>query len=402
MKSKIVYLSPKAKLLFGLQSWLKSPFEKRGPIFIILFPFLFLLSWLIYLIPQILKKLRFSRKSSQNCYLLGIGNLEWGGGGKSPFVLWLCRYQEKLSSGGILSRGYPLNNKVIANHESHPFYPNSQTIDQDLNDENKEFFRSLKKTIIFQFPRKKEILKETLPSWIIVDDAWQTHGLTCDGFFLLLNPDHLLKTPDYGFPLGYYRNTFGLKSLETQINRNSLVGRIWSRIPQKDLPLLSQFKDKLLECSQKYHFKLSLEKDFIVTYKQKYVSSLDLKDDIYASPDVNLESKELSSAAILTGIANPHAFLKGIEADFPQSSFTLYALEDHAPHVPLEFFVQEHSSIIITSKDYFRWNHLPFFKVLEKRTNIFISLLNIDVIDLEGEIITPSHLLSSLPGFSIS
>ncbi|MCX7661163.1 MAG: tetraacyldisaccharide 4'-kinase, partial [Candidatus Omnitrophica bacterium] len=81
--------------------------KNKGPLAGVLKIFLFLLSLIYGVITLILKFLAQSRQFKSSCKVISVGNITWGGTGKTILVEYIAEYlKDKGHNLVVLSRGY--------------------------------------------------------------------------------------------------------------------------------------------------------------------------------------------------------------------------------------------------------------------------------------------------------
>ncbi len=168
---------------------------------IILFPFACLYG-LIMKIRDKLFDFRILRAKSFDLPVISVGNLCFGGTGKTPHVEYLARLLGEKYHVAILSRGYGRKTRghLIASVN------NSDT---DLGDESLQYFRKFNNVTVAVNERRKqgiiELLKDRPGTEIILlDDAFQ-HRWVKPGLSILLTDYHHLFVEDYPLPTGTLR-----------------------------------------------------------------------------------------------------------------------------------------------------------------------------------------------------
>ncbi len=122
---------------------------------------LYLLSGLYYLILKIIRTYRFGRKIKIDIPIISVGNIVWGGTGKTPVVIYLA---EKIKDYG---------KKVAIVHHGSKFSDEAESLKVRLPEV--EIFHSIsKKEAVLKVGKRKDI------SAVIIDDGFQNWGIYRD------------------------------------------------------------------------------------------------------------------------------------------------------------------------------------------------------------------------------
>lgn len=134
--------------------------------------------------------------------IISVGNLSFGGTGKTPMVEYLIRLLQTGSFIGTLSRGYGRDSDgfIIASKRSNVRY---------IGDEPFQYlkkFGNIKVAVDEQRSRGIGLLLQKYPDLdvVLLDDAFQ-HRYVKPGLSLLLTDYHRLYTDDFVFPSGTLR-----------------------------------------------------------------------------------------------------------------------------------------------------------------------------------------------------
>ncbi|PKP29988.1 MAG: tetraacyldisaccharide 4'-kinase [Bacteroidetes bacterium HGW-Bacteroidetes-17] len=139
---------------------------------------------------------------SFNIPIISVGNLSYGGTGKTPHIEYLIRLLQNNFKIATLSRGYGRKSSgfVLANKKSTYF---------DIGDESlqyKQKFDKIEVCVDAYRRRGIKILKNLFPKLgcILLDDAYQ-HRFIKPGLSILLTDYHKLFVNDYPIPTGTLR-----------------------------------------------------------------------------------------------------------------------------------------------------------------------------------------------------
>lgn len=205
---------------------------------VLLFPFAFIWEW-VYIFRRFLFKYGFFKQSSFRVPIISVGNLTFGGAGKTPFTIWLGKYiQEKNLKTTILTRGYrgqfEGDNGLIQAGNSFKYNP------ADYGDEALLIARRLPEVSIIVGKRRSANLSfyfdKVSPDVVLLDDGYQHLKLPRNFNFALF--DARLDIEKYKVaPLGYLRE--GLTALQ---DADAVV---LSRVDQVAPDKVEQIKSKL-------------------------------------------------------------------------------------------------------------------------------------------------------------
>lgn len=134
--------------------------------------------------------------------VISVGNLSYGGTGKTPMVEYLIRLMGKDRKVATLSRGYKRNTKgyVLANKKS---------TFEEIGDEPLQYKTKFKDIEVAVHERRRKGIKKLLKNFpdldvVLLDDAYQ-HRYVKPGFSILLTDFHKLFVNDYLIPSGTLR-----------------------------------------------------------------------------------------------------------------------------------------------------------------------------------------------------
>ncbi|MEI7982512.1 MAG: tetraacyldisaccharide 4'-kinase [Bacteroidota bacterium] len=157
---------------------------------------------LLMLVRNLFFDLGILRSESFATPVICVGNLSYGGTGKTPMVEYLIRLLQPVSSIGTLSRGYGRESDgfIIASKRSNVKY---------IGDESLQYlkkFENLKVAVDEKRQRGIGLLLKKYPELevILLDDAFQ-HRYVKPGLSLLLTDYHRLYSDDFVLPSGTLR-----------------------------------------------------------------------------------------------------------------------------------------------------------------------------------------------------
>lgn len=337
--------------------------ERKGFIPLVLCAILRFLSWIYISIVAMIRffyQQGFLRSYDLGRPVISVGNITWGGVGKTPLVEYLVR--ECLADGKkpvVLMRGYM--SKSNGNHSDE-----AQLLRQAFND---------KVPVIAQKDRVQAAFK--VPSdyahdLFILDDGFQHWRVKRDLNIVVIDS----------------MNPFGNGAV---IPRGSLREHFWA-LSQADIVVLTKcdFGEKNF---QNINEKLKRYCPHAKVVKSIHQAKgfIDLKTGDY----LELSSLAGQSALLVSGIGNPQGFdeiIKGLDIDvrdhlvYPDHHvYTKFDLE----HIFYELKKNELAVLIVTSKDAVKFKLLMEY-VSEK---VMILVLNIEIVIQEGEQVLSNEIL---------
>lgn len=321
---------------------------------ILLYPFASIY-WLVTYIRNKFFDWGFLRSKKFNKPVIVVGNLNVGGTGKSPFVIYLIELLKDKGLIGVISRGYGRKTKGY-------FFANYKTTFEQIGDEPMQFFERFRNKIVVGVDEKRvhginNFIKDFNPDIFILDDAFQ-HRYVKAGLYILLTDYHSPYYEDHLLPLGRLREgVYGAK-------RAKIV--VVTKCPE----FLSSEEKKIIER------KLKLQ-----TYQSLFFSKIVYEDKI-KSYNFTLNIKDISHYKVLlvTGIANCNNILDFVEQHF--KSIIHLQFKDH--HNFTEFDIENIQKsyqkikgdriILTTEKDYMRLKYFHQF-----RDNLYYLPINIEL-----------------------
>ncbi|MDW7548352.1 tetraacyldisaccharide 4'-kinase [Pseudoalteromonas peptidolytica] len=179
------------------QSWYKKP----GLLTLLLLP-LALLFGLISVVRKKLYTLGVTKQYKASVPVIIVGNISVGGNGKTPFVLWLVPFLERLGlKVGIISRGYG------ANPPTTPFLVTKDTPTEQGGDEPCLLAQRLACPVMIGADRQKSIeslLQHHNIDIIVSDDGLQHYKLARDIEFCIVDAERKFGN-GYWIPAGPLR-----------------------------------------------------------------------------------------------------------------------------------------------------------------------------------------------------
>ena len=330
------------------------------------------LSWLwnlVYFTRRVFYDYGILKQRSFQVPIISIGNLTFGGTGKTPFTLWLAEYlQTKNKRSMILMRGYKgkLENSGGIIHSGKKINPDPE----DYGDEALLYARRLENASVVVGKKRSDNLSfyfdKVRPDVVLLDDGHQHINLKRKLNIVLFDammPLHRYRVA----PLGYMRESFyALKDSDLVV-----IGRA-NIAPKKNIVELKNLLLPFLPRGIKFAE---------VGFKPKgfYNSSYDLM--------YTLDQIKNRKVICVAGVANPHSFFKLLE-DLGAEVLVTESFPDHHFFKPdeinalLSYAKSEDALIVTTEKDIVRLK-----KIIEDETIVF---LEVDIEFLSGESETKS------------
>lgn len=325
------------------------------------------LSWIwgsLYFIRRIFYDYGILKQRSFVVPIISVGNLTFGGTGKTPFTLWLADYlHSKNKHVMILMRGYKgkLENSSGLIHAGKTIYPDAS----DYGDEALLFARRLSDATVVVGKNRSQNLSfyfpKVQPDVVLLEDGHQHIKIKRNLNIVLF--DALLPLSRYKVaPLGYMREGFqALKDADLIV-----IGRADQAGPQK----IESLKNLLLP-----HLPLGIQ--FAeVGFRPNgfYNASYDL---VYT-----LDQIRNRKVICMAGIASPQSFFKLLE-DLGAEILVTESFPDHHFFKPdeinslLAYAKNEDALIVTTEKDIVRIK-----KIVNDESIVF---LEVDIHFIKGE-----------------
>lgn len=329
--------------------------------------FLAPLSWaweLVYFYRRAFYDYGIFRQRSFQVPIISIGNLTFGGTGKTPFTLWLSQYLDtKNKKVMILMRGYKgkLENSSGLISAGKLMTPDPV----DYGDEALLFARRLKNATVVVGKKRSENLSfyfpKVEPDVVLLDDGHQHIKIKRKLNIVLFDATMPLSRYKVA-PLGYMREGFqGLKDADlVVVGKADIAGEqkvnSLKKFLQPHLPVGIEFAE--------------------VGFRPNgfYNSAYDL-----VLPVEQIRGRKVICVA---GVANPHSFFKLLE-ELGAEVIVMEAFPDHHYFKPdeinalLSYAKNEDALLVTTEKDMVRIR-----KIVEDDTIVF---LEVDIFFLKGE-----------------
>lgn len=292
-----------------------------------------------------------------------VGNLSFGGTGKTPMVEYLIRNLLSDHKVGVVSRGYKRKTTgfVLANENA--------TV-SDLGDEPFQFWKKFPEIVLAVDSDRVNAIQEIMqltdnPSVVILDDAFQHRKVQAQKNVLLTSYGNLF-TDDWLLPVGNLRD-------------------VKARAVQADVIVVT-----------KCPFDISIQERNKIAEKlrakngQKIVfSKISYAEKVYSESEaIDLQFFLKQPFVLVTGIANPSPLLDFL--NFQNSDFKHFKFSDHHHFTTAEIErLKQQTRILTTEKDFVRLqNHLSNVYYLPIQM-VFISerdeTLFWEVLDIEKQ-----------------
>jgi tetraacyldisaccharide 4'-kinase len=294
--------------------------------------FLRILSWLYlagYWFRQALYRFGILRPLRINTPVISVGNLSWGGTGKTPFVIYLAsRLERREKRVVVLTRGYKRKSKsqVIVASE------NLSTVAwEECGDEPFLIAQYLKEGCVIVNPKRRAAARwaadKLSPDVFILDDGYQHLQLARDLDIVLIDSSTPLQSRNI-MPLGVLREPL-------------------SALKRADLIVLSKISDSSLKQQISQQISSYYNGQTVETgYRLSSVSQFETEQKL--EPSALLDKQVLA----FCGIGNPNSFFqllreKGLrvekEAIFPDhyaySNLDLMSLEREGLKLGIDYLV---------------------------------------------------------------
>lgn len=288
--------------------------------------------------------------------IISIGNLSYGGTGKTPLIEYMIRLLAGHQPLATLSRGYGRSSKgfILATRNSS---------DVEIGDEPMQFVRKFNgirvavdekrrhgiSTLLSQFPDLKAIL---------LDDAYQ-HRYVKPGLSLLLTDYHKLFTEDYVLPSGTLRE-YRSNSDRADIIIVTKTPKIFSPITRRRI-----IDDMELKSNQRIYF------SFI-----KYLDPVPYPGSLRKDFPV-----KITNILLFTGIANDYPLVEHLTRMC--SEIIVMKFQDHHPFTAKDLdevgkrfdnLATQKKVIITTEKDIMRMNRPELSTKLERLPLFYVPM----------------------------
>ena len=301
----------------------------------ILIPFVPLFALIVKLRNKLFDKEIF-RAESVDAKVVSVGNINIGGSGKTPLVIFLINLlKNEGKKVGVLSRGYGRKSK------GYILVSDGKKILTDVESCGDEILLTAKECSVpsavseKRIDGAKKLISDQRVDTIVLDDAFQHRWIKRD-VDLLICEQRFLISPDffdhYLLPAGSMREPFG------SIERASAV------IINRKFSQLREIPDDV----KKY---FTNKKNFNVYYSAKGFV------DIKRETEYNLSEFEGQKSLVVCGIANPYSFFTALrQTNVDTENYLIF--RDHKYYTNKEvqrirkmFYTTNSHSVVTTQKD---------------------------------------------------
>ncbi len=276
---------------------------------------------------------------------INVGNLAFGGTGKTPHIEYLVRLLSSSFQVAILSRGYKRKTigYLFADKNATPF---------SIGDEPFQMFKkfpqihvAVSENRVLGIPNLLMDAPET--ELVLLDDAFQHRALK-PGLNILLTMQHKLYVDDYLVPSGYLRE-YGAAA------------------KRADIIVVTKCEQNLDEETRKHIAqKLALEPHQALYFS--YIKYGELKPLFNSIP-----LSKSTSVLAMAGIANPEKFQNYLAQNFEQVDLKSFPDHHHLTHTEVtemirafELLPQNNAIIVCTEKDSQKLVHSAYVEELKK------------------------------------
>ncbi|MBK9291251.1 MAG: tetraacyldisaccharide 4'-kinase [Bacteroidetes bacterium] len=302
---------------------------------------------LILIIRHWLYDLGLLKSKTYTIPLIGVGNLSFGGTGKTPMVEHLVRLLGTAYTTAILSRGYKRKRKGA-------FLLDSSSSAYEAGDEARQYklkFPHIQVAVAEKRVEGMKLLLDSInpPEVVVLDDVFQ-HRAIRPGLNILLTDYHKLYADDFLFPAGTLRDTV------LAAKRADII--VVTKTPAVMSPYI--WEEIMRSLKLKPHQKV-------------FLSYLEFGDPYpIGKPDKPQPFKDFSSILLVTGIVNPYPLIE--HARRKCNDLFHRAYPDHHAFSEKDLFeirqafqhiIGSNKIILTTEKDAARLADSPYFSRLE-------------------------------------
>ncbi|OMQ04449.1 tetraacyldisaccharide 4'-kinase [Lawsonia intracellularis] len=273
------------------------------------------------------------------CPCISVGNISWGGTGKTPVIDWLLDWAEqKQLSVSVLTRGYKSDNSSTIL----PLYVKPHHKTKEVGDEPLMLALEHPNASILVDPNRirsgRYAVQVLKPDLLLLDDGFQQVGVKKTLDFVLLSEEDLTKQWNRVIPAGSWRE--GSQALE---DASAFLIKADKEKMQSLLPIIQ---------NRLFHF-------------GKPVFSFYLKPVLLKGAGLSeaVTAKEFAgrSYILVTGVGNPNQVLHTVESYLGYSPETHIIFSDHHRYTfqDINRLLSFNLPIICTMKDFVKLQWLP-------------------------------------------
>ena len=176
---------------------------------------------------------------------ISVGNINWGGSGKTPLCSWLLTWCERLGlQSAVLTRGYRANPPHL------PYYVHPESAVASAGDEPLMLAREHPEAWVVVDPNRKRAgqwaWQEIRPDVYILDDGFQHLAVQRDINLLLFRPEDLSQNWNRVIPSGPWREGANALRRASALlfhadpeRGHAMAQTVQDRIPQLGVPMFS-------------------------------------------------------------------------------------------------------------------------------------------------------------------
>lgn len=279
--------------------------------------------------------------------VIGVGNLSFGGTGKTPTVEYLTQLLSKNYRIAILSRGYKRKRKGA-------FLLEKNTPAVEAGDESRQYKLKFPEIPVAVAEKRVEGMQILLgldptPEVVLLDDAFQ-HRAIRPGLNILLTDYHNLYTNDLLFPAGNLRDT------KASAKRADII--VVTKMPAVLSPYVKEDVIRAIKPEPRQKVFLSY-----LEFTEPYP---------IGSNDKAKPFKNVSSILLVTGIVNSYPLIEHLRRKCNELFHKSYGDHHHFTEKNIldirksfEHIIGRNKIIVTTEKDAARLADSPYFSHLE-------------------------------------
>lgn len=264
-----------------------------------------------------------------------VGNLSFGGTGKTPQIEYLIRLLKSRFQIAVLSRGYKRKTMgFLTVNNSHTAI--------DVGDEPLQFFKKFKDIIVAVDANRvagiQKILQQNPTDIVLLDDAFQ-HRKVKGSFYILLTKFEELFTNDFLLPTG------NLRESRSGAKRANVI-------------IVTKCPENLSEAQQE-----AIKKNMESYSNHVFFTAISYEKNISGNSQILVDDLKNYEVLLLTGIATPSSLLKFLDSKKVNYRHLKYPDHHHFSESDIEKIQSKFESlnsekklILTTEKDFVRLN----------------------------------------------